>query len=105
MKDSGVIGCGTQSRPSAGRWVDDEKDGRKRNLHVYLNDQGENVNDQAYFGYFHDLNKVVACNLAIILEGDSVCIQTLKPGGTSDDVKIKRIPASKFMDILDLLIS
>lgn len=103
MKDTGVIGCGT-SRTSAGRWVEDSKEGRKRNLHFYLADNGDNSKDQSYLGYFHDLNKeVVACNFAIAINDDVVTIQTLKPG--SKDVKLKNIPISQFMDVLDLLVS
>jgi len=66
-------------------------------------DNGADVNDQSYLGYFSDLNKpIVACNFAISIGGDVVTIQTLKPG--SKDVQHKNIPLAQFMDILDLLI-
>ena len=104
MKDTGVLGFGTKEKSSAGRWVDDVKDGRKRNLHIYMADNGADENDQSYLGYFHDLNKpVVACNFAISIGGDTVAIQTLKPG--TKDVQIKNIPVAQFMDMLDLLVS
>lgn len=103
--DTGVLGFGSKDKPSAGRWIDNVKEGRKRNLHIYLADQGGNENDQSYLGYFHDLNKVVACNFAISIAEDVVCIQTLKPGGKAEDVSIKKIPTSQFMDMLDLLVS
>jgi len=99
--DTGVIGCGNRS---TGRWIEDQKDGRKRNLHIYLADNGDNSKDQSYIGYFHDLNKPVhGCNFAIAIGKDVVTIQTVKPG--SDSVSIKDVPVSQFMDILDLLVS
>jgi hypothetical protein len=100
MSDTGVIG----SKSYAGRWVGDVKEGRKRNLHIFMKDHGANENDQSYLGYFSDLNKpVVACNFAISIGGDVVTIQTLKPG--SKDVQHKNIPLAQFMDMLDLFIS
>lgn len=106
MNDTGVVGCGTKDKPSAGRWIETNKDGRKRNLHIYLADNGDNKNDQSYLGYFHDLNKaVVACNFAISIGGDCVRIQTLRPGGLAGEVKIKEIRPEEFMNLLDMLCS
>lgn len=100
--DTGVIGC--NGNKEKGRWIEEIKEGRKRNLHIYLADNGNDANDQSYLGYFHDLSKpVVACNFAISIGKDVVTIQTLKPG--TDDVQHKNIPVSQFMDLLDLFIS
>ena len=103
-QDSGVLGFGSKDKPSAGRWVYDNKDGRKRAMMVYLADHGADVNDQSYIGYFADENKFQnGCNLAISIGGDEVTIQIV---GMKDkeEAKIRKIPLSKFMDILDTLL-
>jgi hypothetical protein len=104
FNDSGVLGLGSKDKPSSGRWVYNTKDGRKRVMMVYLADHGADVNDQAYLGYFADENKASnGCNFAISIGGDEVTIQTV---GLKDkeEAKIRKIPLSKFMDILDTLL-
>jgi hypothetical protein len=101
-QDTGVIGYGSKEKPSAGRWVSDMKDGRKRTLFVYMADRGENTNDESYLGYYADEANVGVggCNFAIVLGGDVVRVQTV---GKEKDakVKIREFPLSQFMDMLD----
>ena len=104
--DTGVLGFGSAKTPQTGRWVTDEVNGRERTMMVYLADNGKDSNDQSYLGYFADAKNPnnQGCNFAISIGGDKVSIQTI---GTAKgaECKIKEIPLSKFMDMLDALIS
>lgn len=100
MEDTGVKVFGANS---AGRWVEDVKDGRKRNLHVYMSDNGS-AEDQSYIGYFADVNhETRGCNLALSIGEKTVDLQFV-PKDRSKAAVIKSVPTSDFMDLLDGLI-
>lgn len=105
-KDSGVIGANAASLGvEQGRWVEDiVAGGRKRCLMIYTKDEKDDANDKSYFGYFADLANAKGCNVAVSLDGENVTIQTI--GMAKDaEAKFKTIPVSKFMDLLDTLLS
>lgn len=97
MEDTGVEIIGANQ---AGRWIEDVKDGRKRNLHIYMVDHGM-AGDQSYVGYFSDLNKETrGCNLALSIGQETVDLQFV-PANRSKPAIIKSIETAKFMDLLD----
>lgn len=92
--DTGVLVMG---KTQAGRWVTDQKGGRKRNLHIYMSDRGSE--DQSYIGYFYDEGNITGCNLALSISDKEVNLQFVNP--KTQATVIKTVETSKFMDVLD----
>jgi hypothetical protein len=101
--DTGIINIGKET---TGRWIESEKDGRKRSVCFYANNKPGEANDQTYIGYYHDLNNTdFGCNVALGITHDTVELQVIKAGSgdSASNFRHRSWTHAEFMDLLDKL--